>query len=190
MYQTFKTISLRRKIVASLLALSVISTAILSLAALNDVFTIDSRFETANVSITGNGEEALSILWEPGISGTAYNEYYGVEVTNEGTVELAYSIASSVTYSPASPNGWSNVTFSVHTAADVASCEAGIHNGSMGTGDRLGTFALGTPGAGVRTLAVGASETLCLKVSAASPTFGETDAADQTLTFYANATGL
>ena len=197
MLQNFHAISMRRKIIASLLALSVLGTGILSWAAITDTLNINGEFSTASIDLTANGEQSLTIQWPAGYSGQPYTQVYAVDLANEGTVELRYAITSTATYSPPVTNGWTGVAFTIHSVPDAASCTvAGTNAGNAlaGATGGLGGYVVGSPAAGAqagdRNLASDGSEFLCLKVSHGAPVFGENDSATQTITFSAEATGL
>ncbi len=189
MINKFKALDTKRRILAAVLSLSLVGTGFASLAALNDTLEVQNRYATASVNLTSNGEQTVTNDWPLAFDGSAYAAALPLELTNSGSVELAYGMTSSVTYTPASPNGWSGVAFSIHQVANAAGCtvaNATATNQIGGTGS-LSTFSLPS---GTRTLAAGASETICMKAYAPSTNAFNSDSAIQLLNVNASSTGV
>lgn len=188
--QTFRAMPLRRRLAAGALALSLIGTAVASLAVITDQLLVTNNYSTMTVDLKGNGTQAVTftIVIDP-----TNGHYQPIDISNAGNSQLRYAMTTTATGS-ASITGHSG-GWKVYSAASSAACLAGTPTVliSSPAGGTMLNSVIGSPSpgqqAGDRILAAGAAEWLCLITNAGNNmVLAPSDAATQTVTFHAENT--
>jgi spore coat-associated protein N len=187
----------RRRILLTLVgAVAVASMAggAFSLAVFTDTETVDATFTSGTIVLDATKIDALNLSlganWMPGDSVTG-----SVDVENDGTNQLRYSLNTSTT-DGSSPNGaalYTALTVSVR-GVDVDTVGCGSFDGTvfqatevLGASNVMFGDPSPTVGTGDRTVNAGATDVLCIRVSLPAATDETFQGATSVATFTFNA---
>lgn len=191
--------SKRKRILLTLgAALTVASIGIgaVSLAVFTDTETVDATFTSGTIILDGTNIDALILTNTNLVPGDSITG--PVVVSNVGTNPLRYSLDTSSTNADSSPVGselYAALTVDVRTV-DVDTVGCGSFDGTqlngvvpeiLGFSNVLFGSVSPTVGTGDRTLASGASETLCIRVELPTATGNAFQDASSVTTFTFNA---
>jgi predicted ribosomally synthesized peptide with SipW-like signal peptide len=184
-------------ILVAALAVASIGVGALSLAVFTDTETVDATFTTGSITLDATKIDALSLslgdTWIPGDSVTG-----SVDVENDGTNELRYSLNTSTT-DGSSPNGpplYDALVIEVRpvdNTTPLTKCDDFDGTPVLQTSEVLGAsnvmFGSVSPtvGTGDVTVAAGATHVLCIRVSLPIATDGTFQGATSVTTFTFNA---
>jgi hypothetical protein len=184
--QSLRDLSLRRKIAAAVLALSLVGTGIASFAAVSDTLTQTNTFSVLNIDITASNDgttftQSLAQTWALG--GAGQSAMKAVHIKNVGNGAAALSISGTGTGS-ASITGAPYRLYNITTASQ---CTGAGPDGSAGQELIVGGAAsVGSvaPAAPLGNIAAGATRMFCQVVTpGTAPAVADT--ATQTLTWSA-----
>lgn len=190
-----KTTSMRERALAFLLpgvAMVGIGAGSLSLALFTDSASVDGTFTAGMISLDPSDVASLSLSSGALLPGDVLTD--DVTITNDGTAELRYSVATSSTNADtlALRDVLTLTVREVDTTTPVTPCndfdgtlvvaQTAFGASSVGIGD-----ATAGEQAGDRTLAAASSETLCFRMSLPSATGNAYQGATTTTTFTFNA---
>jgi predicted ribosomally synthesized peptide with SipW-like signal peptide len=183
-----------RLMLVSAVAVASIAGGAVSLAVFTDTETVDATFTTGTIVLDATKIDALNLSlganWVPGDSVTG-----AVDVENDGTNELRYSLNTTTT-SVAGPSGGvlnAALTVEVRTVdVDLAGC--GSFDGTvlqaaevLGASNVMFGDPSPTVGTGDRTVAPAATDVLCIRVALPLATDETFQGATATTTFTFNA---
>lgn len=186
----------RKRILVTLagaVTLASLAAGAVSLAVFTDTETVDATFTSGTIILDATKIDALDLAvggnWVPGDSVKGV-----VEVQNDGTNQLRYSLTSTTT-SVAGPNGGVlNAALTVEVRVADADNTCTLFTGAalqasevLGASNGLFGDPSATVGTGDRTVASGASDFICVKVSLPGTTGDTYQGATATTTFTFNA---
>lgn len=184
MIQTFRTLSVRRKLVALVLATSLVGTGIASWAAVNDTLTQTNNYSVLSLDLQASNDGttyAQSITQSWVLEGTtAVQRPIHLKNTGNGTATINFS---------ATATGASSITgasFRVYTVAALSDCPAtgNVTNFTLLNNQTTQTVGAASSNTAV-TLAPGASVIICERVVPTSAP-AASDTATQTVTWSAS----